>query len=111
MDYPKPTDKDLPPSPADDTKPENPSKKPRYSGPGPLKGDDMEILKKMPSVSTTGNGGRRIKGFLYSYTKSEICIVCVCHGSFFTPEEFVMHAGGKGVENPMKHIIVSSKSF
>ncbi|KAL5183154.1 Ninja-family protein AFP3 [Glycine soja] len=57
----------------------------------------------MPSVITTGDG--TITG------KRTVCIVCVCHGSFPSPTEFVMHAGGKEVADPMKHITVCSDSF
>ncbi|XP_058766472.1 ninja-family protein AFP3-like [Vicia villosa] len=78
-----------------------------------LKGDVMEKLRQMPTVTTTGDGpnGKRIEGFLYKYRSGEVCIVCVCHGSFLTPKEFVIHAGGKEVANPMKHITVYPFSF
>ncbi|MED6145036.1 hypothetical protein PIB30_021183 [Stylosanthes scabra] len=73
-------------------------------------GDAMEILRQIPSVSTRGDGpsGKRIEGILYKYNRGQVCIVCVCHGRFLSPSEFVMHAGGKPVDNPMKHITVSS---
>ena len=48
----------------------------------------------------------RIEGFLYRYTKGQVRMVCVCHGSFLSLAEFVKHVGGKNVENPMKHINV-----
>ncbi|XP_019436100.1 PREDICTED: ninja-family protein AFP3-like [Lupinus angustifolius] len=78
-----------------------------------LRDDTMEILRKMPTVTTTGGGpnGRKIKGILYSYEKGEVFIVCVCHASFLSPAEFVKHAGGKEVENPMKLITVCPNSF
>ncbi|XP_074344086.1 uncharacterized protein LOC141683295 isoform X1 [Apium graveolens] len=65
-------------------------------------------LPPMPCVSTTGNGpnGRTITGFLYRYTKTEVCIVCVCHGTLFSPAEFVKHAGGVDVEHPLRHITI-----
>lgn len=65
-------------------------------------------LPQMPYVSTTGNGpnGKTITGFLYRYTKSEVSIICVCHGSTFSPAEFVQHAGSTGVSHPLKHITV-----
>ncbi|XP_004499859.1 ninja-family protein AFP3-like [Cicer arietinum] len=99
--------KDIP-SKSADTKLRNQAKKlnlPNYCS---LKGDVMEILRKMPTVTTIGDGpnGKRIEGFLYKYRSGEVCIVCVCHGSFLTPAEFVMHAEGKEVANPMKHITV-----
>ncbi|GKU97358.1 hypothetical protein SLEP1_g10511 [Rubroshorea leprosula] len=68
------------------------------------------ILEDMPCVSTTGNGpnGKRIEGFLYRYRKGEeVRIVCVCHGSFLSPAEFVKHAGGGDVAHPLKHIVVN----
>ncbi|KAL2329870.1 hypothetical protein Fmac_017451 [Flemingia macrophylla] len=68
------------------------------------------LLEDMPSVSTKGEGpgGKKIEGFLYRYGKGEeVRIVCVCHGSFLTPSEFVKHAGGGEVANPLKHIVVS----
>ncbi|MED6211347.1 hypothetical protein PIB30_072852 [Stylosanthes scabra] len=73
-----------------------------------LKGDVMEILRRMPNVTTVGEGpnGQRVEGFLYKYMNSQVCIVCVCHGNFLTPAEFVMHAGGIEVEDPMKKITV-----
>lgn len=67
-------------------------------------------LEDMPCVSTTGDGpnGRRIEGFLYRYKKGEeVRIVCVCHGSFLSPAEFVKHAGGGDVAHPLKHIVVN----
>lgn len=68
------------------------------------------VLEDMPCVSTTGDGpdGKRIEGFLYRYRKGEeVRIVCVCHGSFLSPAEFVKHAGGGDVSHPLKHIVVS----
>ncbi|XP_060970916.1 ninja-family protein 3 [Cannabis sativa] len=65
-------------------------------------------LQQMPYVSTKGEGpnGKRVTGFLLRYTKSEVNIVCVCHGTAFSPVEFVEHAGGTDVSNPLKHITV-----
>lgn len=68
------------------------------------------MLEDMPCVSTTGDGpnGKRIEGFLYRYKKGEeVRIVCVCHGSFLTPAEFIKHAGGGDVAHPLKHIVVN----
>ncbi|XWS32970.1 hypothetical protein CRYUN_Cryun22dG0036900 [Craigia yunnanensis] len=68
------------------------------------------ILEDMPCVSTTGDGpnGKRIEGLLYRYRKGEeVRIVCVCHGSFLSPAEFVKHAGGSDVAHPLKHIVVN----
>lgn len=72
------------------------------------------VLEDMPCVSTTGLGpnGKRIEGFLYRYRKGEeVRIVCVCHGSFLSPAEFVKHAGGGDVAHPLKHIVVNPASF
>ncbi|XP_058009409.1 ninja-family protein AFP3 isoform X2 [Hevea brasiliensis] len=66
------------------------------------------LMEDMPCVSTKGDGpnGKRIKGFLYRYKKGEeVRIVCVCHGSFLSPAEFVKHAGGGDVAHPLKHIV------
>ncbi|RZR93688.1 hypothetical protein BHM03_00022230 [Ensete ventricosum] len=68
------------------------------------------MMEDMPFVSTRGDGpnGRRIEGFLYRYKKGEdVRIVCVCHGSFLTPAEFVRHAGGGDVAHPLRHIVVN----
>ncbi|KAF5746290.1 ninja-family protein 1-like [Tripterygium wilfordii] len=66
------------------------------------------LLPHMPRVSTTGNGpnGKTVNGFLYRYTKSEVSIVCVCHGTTFSPAEFVEHAGGTDLSQPLRHITV-----
>ncbi|XP_022738150.1 ninja-family protein AFP3-like [Durio zibethinus] len=97
----------------DETKSENPTKKAKLSNGYYIQDDGMDVMKKMPSVTTTGDGpnGRKIEGFLYKYMKGQVSIVCVCHGNFLSPEEFVKHAGGKDVTNPMKHINVCSTSF
>ncbi|XP_034929514.1 ninja-family protein AFP3 [Populus alba] len=74
-----------------------------------------DVLEDMPYVSTKGDGpnGKHIEGFLYQYRKGEeVRIVCVCHGSFLSPAEFVKHAGGGGdVEQPLKHIVVHPSPF
>lgn len=91
----------------------NPAKRARVSN-GWMGGErGMDVMRMMPSVSTIGEGpnGRKVEGFLYKYMRGQICIVCVCHGSFLTPAEFVRHAGGREVANPMKHIHVCCTSF
>ncbi|KAI0501137.1 hypothetical protein KFK09_016080 [Dendrobium nobile] len=68
------------------------------------------IMEEMPCVSTKGDGpnGKRIEGFLYRYKKGEdVSIVCVCHGSFLSPAEFIKHAGGGDVDHPLRHIVVN----
>ncbi|MCD9639709.1 hypothetical protein HAX54_024415 [Datura stramonium] len=67
------------------------------------------FMLNMPCVSTRGDGpnGKKIEGFLYGYKKKEdVKIVCVCHGNFLSPAEFVKHAGGGDVENPLRHIVI-----
>ncbi|XP_062190140.1 ninja-family protein 3-like [Phragmites australis] len=71
------------------------------------------MLDDMPLVSSKldGSNCRRIDGFLYKYHNGdEVRIVCVCHGNFLTPAEFVRHAGGGDVPNPLRHIVVQSTS-
>ncbi|XP_019448897.1 PREDICTED: ninja-family protein AFP3-like isoform X2 [Lupinus angustifolius] len=68
-------------------------------------------LPQMPYVSTTGQNGKTVNGFLYKYSKSEVSIVCVCHGSTFSPAEFVHHAGGIDISHPLKHIRVIPSPF
>ncbi|KAF8399602.1 hypothetical protein HHK36_015471 [Tetracentron sinense] len=91
---------------------ENPSKKPKVVEDGVMEmGKNM--MEEMPCVSTRGDGpnGRRVEGFLYKYRKGEeVRIVCVCHGSFLSPAEFVKHAGGGDVAHPLRHIVVSPSS-
>ncbi|KAG6662208.1 ninja-family protein mc410 [Carya illinoinensis] len=55
----------------------------------------------LPWVSTTGSGpnGRTISGVTYRYSTNEIKIVCACHGSHMSTEEFVRHASEEHV-NP-----------
>lgn len=48
----------------------------------------------LPWVSTTGPGpnGKTISGVTYRCGQNQIKIVCACHGSHMSPEEFVQHA-------------------
>ncbi|KMZ66177.1 hypothetical protein ZOSMA_2G01880 [Zostera marina] len=48
----------------------------------------------LPWVSTTGSGpnGKTISGVTYKYNKTQVNIVCACHGLHLSPEEFVHHA-------------------
>ncbi|PON73623.1 Ninja family [Trema orientale] len=92
---------------------ENQSSTPAFSRKG-AKEIVRNVLEDMPCVSTTGVGpnGKRIEGFLYRYRKDEeVRIVCVCHGSFLSPAEFVKHAGGGDADHPLKHIVVNPTSF
>ncbi|KAL3623826.1 hypothetical protein CASFOL_032642 [Castilleja foliolosa] len=51
----------------------------------------------LPWVSTTGQGpnGRTISGVTYKYNPTQIRIVCACHGTHMSPEEFVCHASAE----------------
>ncbi|KAL5729099.1 hypothetical protein ACHQM5_002096 [Ranunculus cassubicifolius] len=55
----------------------------------------------LPWVSTTAPGpnGRTISGVTYKYDKNQIKIVCACHGTHMTPEEFVQHASAADQQN------------
>ncbi|KAH9602635.1 hypothetical protein KSS87_005120 [Heliosperma pusillum] len=70
-------------------------------------------IEDMPCVFTIGDGpnGRKVEGILYRYGKGEhVRIMCVCHGTFLSPKDFVKHAGGRDVEHPLRHIVVSPSS-
>ncbi|XP_023546193.1 ninja-family protein mc410-like [Cucurbita pepo subsp. pepo] len=51
----------------------------------------------LPWVSTTGPGpaGKTISGVTYRYTANQIKIVCACHGTHMSPEEFIRHASNE----------------
>ncbi|WCJ42528.1 Ninja-family protein mc410 [Euphorbia peplus] len=53
----------------------------------------------LPWVSATGSGpnGRTISGVTYKFSTNQIKIVCACHGSHMSPEEFVRHASDENV--------------
>ncbi|XP_015584566.1 ninja-family protein AFP2 isoform X2 [Ricinus communis] len=71
----------------------------------------MNPMEDMPCVFTIGDGpnGRKVEGILYKYGKGEeVRIMCVCHGSFLSPAEFVKHAGGRDVDHPLRHIVVNT---
>ncbi|CAB4281127.1 unnamed protein product [Prunus armeniaca] len=83
---------------------ENPSKAARFSNAVVQE----ELTSKMPSVRTIGADGRKTEGVLYKYRQGQVGILCACHGSFLSPAEFVKHAGGNEVANPLRHIIICS---
>ncbi|KAG8387265.1 hypothetical protein BUALT_Bualt02G0003400 [Buddleja alternifolia] len=70
-------------------------------------------VSRMPFVSTTGTGlkGKTVTGFLYKYTETEVSIMCVCHGSSFSPAEFVEHAGDVDILYPLRHITIVPSAF
>ncbi|KAF5742990.1 hypothetical protein HS088_TW09G01052 [Tripterygium wilfordii] len=55
----------------------------------------------LPWVSTTGPGpnGRTISGVTYRYSTNQIRIVCACHGTHMSLEEFVRHAAEDNVNS------------
>lgn len=92
--------------------PEHPCKRARRESRDSRENEDasaVQMMRKLPIVVTTGGNpnGKKIEGLLYKYgNDQEVTIVCVCHGCFFTAEEFVRHAGGDGgnIENPRQLI-------
>uniref|UniRef100_A0A6V7QTZ5 Ninja-family protein n=1 Tax=Ananas comosus var. bracteatus TaxID=296719 RepID=A0A6V7QTZ5_ANACO len=52
----------------------------------------------LPWVSTTGPGpnGKTISGVTYKYNENQVKIVCACHATHMSPEEFVKHASTDG---------------
>ncbi|KAG9157704.1 hypothetical protein Leryth_021222 [Lithospermum erythrorhizon] len=67
----------------------------------------------LPYVFTTLNGPNHVKveGFLQKYGRGQpVKIVCVCHGVHHSPAEFLKHAGGEAIANPLKHIVVTVPS-
>ncbi|EYU44202.1 hypothetical protein ABFS82_08G031500 [Erythranthe guttata] len=66
-------------------------------------------MPEMPYVTTkeAGANGKKVEGFLYKYRKGGVKIVCVCHGLFLTPAQFLNHGGFHNVDHPLKHIVVN----
>ncbi|KAK1313858.1 hypothetical protein QJS10_CPA06g00764 [Acorus calamus] len=48
----------------------------------------------LPWVSATGTGpnGKTISGVTYKFSENQIKIVCACHGTHMSPDEFFRHA-------------------
>ncbi|KAK4260990.1 hypothetical protein QN277_004046 [Acacia crassicarpa] len=91
---------------------ENPSRKPN-PGQNRFRETGSNSIEDMPCVFTQGTGpnGKRIEGILYRYGRGqEVRIMCVCHGNFLSPAEFVKHAGGGDVAHPLRHIGVNPSS-
>ncbi|KAG5603218.1 hypothetical protein H5410_034588 [Solanum commersonii] len=71
-----------------------------------------ECQSSSPKATGNGPNGKTINGLLCKYDdKMEINIVCVCHGKSFTPSQFVEHAGGVDLSQPLKHITVIPPCF
>lgn len=56
-------------------------------------------LPNLPWVSTTGSKGKTISGVTYKYNINQIKIVCACHGSHMSPDDFIQHAN-EDIANP-----------
>ncbi|CAM8935658.1 unnamed protein product [Rhodiola kirilowii] len=66
-----------------------------------VKFDGTGCSPNLPWVSTKGSGpnGKTISGVTYRFSPNQIKIVCACHGSHMTPEDFVKHANDEN-KNP-----------
>jgi len=56
-------------------------------------------------VNRPGEGKKTVTGFMYRHSKSEVSIVCVCHGNRFSPTKFLQFepdGGILGSENALK---------
>ncbi|KAH0470762.1 hypothetical protein IEQ34_000485 [Dendrobium chrysotoxum] len=90
----------------------------RSSKPGLKKPPSPTKRRKKPAlsrkcravVSTQSTEGKKINGCLYQCSESEVRILCDCHGSFFTPADFVKHAGGPETQHPLRQITVALSS-
>uniref|UniRef100_A0A0D6QZK9 Tify domain-containing protein n=1 Tax=Araucaria cunninghamii TaxID=56994 RepID=A0A0D6QZK9_ARACU len=67
-------------------------------------------LPDLPWVSTTGRGpnGKTISGVMYRYNRTQVRIVCACHGRHMAPNEFVQHANDADVPNPDNNVVGNS---
>ncbi|KAG6522092.1 protein NINJA homolog 1-like [Zingiber officinale] len=63
----------------------------------------------LPWVSATGPApkGKTISGVTYKYNKNEVKIVCACHGSHMSPDEFIQHASAD-TANPENNTSLTS---
>ncbi|XWS17307.1 hypothetical protein CRYUN_Cryun33cG0056200 [Craigia yunnanensis] len=60
-----------------------------------VKGSSMNLRANAASdrpTEGTGPHGRTISGVTYRFSANQIKIVCACHGTHMSPEEFVRHA-------------------
>ncbi|XP_062027611.1 ninja-family protein 3-like [Rosa rugosa] len=92
---------------ADDPEQDSAAKRARVYHRNVVRPIRREGMVRMPSVTTTGADGKKVEGYLYKYLGGKVRIVCACHGTFQSPAEFVKHAGGNEVANPLKQITVS----
>nr|GMD80353.1 ninja-family protein AFP3-like [Ipomoea batatas] len=109
----KTTTRDHPSRTASGIETDPPSNKPESTSRPATREAGTASLEDMPCVFTKGDGpnGKRIDGILYKYGKGEeVRIMCVCHGNFLSPAEFVKHAGGSDVAHPLKHIVINRNS-
>uniref|UniRef100_A0A0C9RJ18 TSA: Wollemia nobilis Ref_Wollemi_Transcript_15145_2014 transcribed RNA sequence n=1 Tax=Wollemia nobilis TaxID=56998 RepID=A0A0C9RJ18_9CONI len=67
-------------------------------------------LPDLPWVSTTGRGpnGKTISGVMYRYNRTQVRIVCACHGRHMAPNEFVQHANDADVSNADNNVVGNS---
>ncbi|GAA0174694.1 hypothetical protein LIER_28029 [Lithospermum erythrorhizon] len=87
----------LPSTPSDQPRPDSiPSEYPdiRPGLAADIKFGGSGSCPNLPWVSTTGPGpnGKTISGVTYRFSPTQIKIVCACHGSHMSPEEFIRHA-------------------
>ncbi|XP_057966930.1 ninja-family protein mc410 isoform X2 [Malania oleifera] len=52
-----------------------------------------QLAAEIFSLEGPGPNGRTISGVTYRFNRNQVKIVCACHGSHMTPEEFIQHAG------------------
>lgn len=80
---------------------------------GSSNNNDEELMALVSTRGDGPNGTRTIYGYLKRSCKrsdgSVISIECCCHGTSFSPAEFVRHAGGTETANPLRSIVVSSR--
>eukprot|EP00250_Pteridium_aquilinum_P030259 c4095_g1_i2 orf=615-3179(+) len=62
----------------------------------------------LPWVYTTGSTGRTVSGVLYRLSRTQLRVVCACHGKHMSPVEFAQHASGVDVVNAEKNMVGNS---
>lgn len=87
-------------------------------------GEDMALLQRgiapglkfggsgtppdLPWVHTTGPNGRAVGGVVYRLSRTQLRVVCACHGKHMSPAEFTQHAGDTDTANADKNMVVNS---